>query len=49
MAGMNSICCFMCKRFSKDHTKLDQILEKGEEKLEKYINAEFIFETLKAH
>ena len=28
---------------------VDQIFERGEEKLKKYVNAEFIFETLQEH
>ena len=28
---------------------MDEILEKGEAKLKKYINAEYIFETLQEH
>jgi len=34
---------------SNDNVEFDEILEKGDEKMEKYINAEFIFETLKEH
>ena len=33
MAGMNSICCCICKMFSKDHKKLDHLLHHGEHKL----------------
>ena len=49
MAGMNSICCCMCAKTSKQHKQFDEILEKGEVKLQKYINAEYIFETLREH
>jgi hypothetical protein len=49
MGVMNSICCYPCKRMSKHHMMVDGILEKGEEKLKDYINAEFIFETLQKH
>lgn len=49
MAGMNSICCILCKKMSKEHVKLDRFLEHGEEKMQQYINAEFVFETLQKH
>ena len=49
MAGMNSICCCICAKGSKQHKYLYEILEKGEAKLQKYINAEYIFETLREH
>ena len=49
MGMMNTICCCICKERSKHHKTVDRILERGEEKLKKYINAEFIFETLKKH
>lgn len=49
MGYMSTIFCCFCRKASKDHQKIDAILEKGDEKMEKYINAEFIFETLKEH
>jgi hypothetical protein len=49
MSAMNSIFCCICKTFSKDHKKFDKILSRGQEKVEKFINAEFIYETLKEH
>ena len=38
-----------CKPMSQDNVEFDEILEKGDEKMEKYINAEFIFEALQEH
>ena len=46
---MNSIFCCLCKKMSKEHAEFEKILKKGDEKMEKYINAEFIYETLAEH
>ena len=49
MGAMNSICCCFCKRANKHMQFMDQIIERGEVKLKKYVNAEFVFETLREH
>jgi hypothetical protein len=49
MGVLNTICCYPCKRANKHMNMVDQIMERGETKLNKYINAQFVFETLKKH
>jgi len=49
MSVMNSMCCVLCKRHSKDHVMLDRIHDKGEKLMKQHINAEFVFETLQEH
>lgn len=49
MAGMNSMFCCFCKMFSNSHNQLVEVIEKGELKMRKYINGEFVNDTLREH